>query len=155
MTPPSGEFEELIDLRDHPLQRDHWWGTPEFSAAFGPLSINEIIARIGADLGVVGDFSAPVPLGFRDRPDAEGLVLLVADADGTAKRWASERWVELAAALGRRGLDVAVVTRGDRQHPPLGGSIGLAEHRGAAKPRWKAVDVLERVSTPSSGWIPV
>ncbi|MGA8372041.1 MAG: hypothetical protein WB765_18060, partial [Acidimicrobiales bacterium] len=68
------EPESLLDLRDHRLQRDHWWGTPEFEAAYGPLSINEIIARIGADLGLVGDFSKPVPLEARRRPDAEGLV---------------------------------------------------------------------------------
>ncbi|HWD52656.1 MAG TPA: glycosyltransferase family 9 protein [Acidimicrobiales bacterium] len=116
-TVPEGDAgiwprEALVDLRDHPLQRDHWWGSPEFAAAYGDLSINEIVARIGADLGVVGDFSTPVPLESRDRPDAEGLVLLVADSDGSAKRWAPERWVELAARLGRRGLDVAVVTRG-------------------------------------------
>ncbi len=109
--PAIGPPDLLVDLRDHPLQRDYWWGSPEFAAAYGTLSINEIIARIGADLGVVGDFSAPVPLESRDRADAEGLVLFVADADGTAKRWATERWVELAAALGSRGLDVAVVTR--------------------------------------------
>jgi Glycosyltransferase family 9 (heptosyltransferase) len=108
-----GASEALVDLRDHPLQRDYWWGSPEFVAAYGPLSINEIIARIGADFGVVGDFSVPVPLESMHRDDAEGLVLFVADADGTTKRWALERWVELATALGRRGLDVAVVTRGE------------------------------------------
>ncbi len=102
-----------IDLRNHPLQRDFWWGTPEFAAAYGPLSINEIIDRIGADFGVVGDFSRPVPLEARSRPEAEGLVLFVAEADGTAKRWAPERWVGLATALERRGLGVAVVTRGE------------------------------------------
>jgi heptosyltransferase-1 len=130
--------EALVDLRDHPLQRDYWWGSPEFAAAYGPLSINEIIARIGADLGVAGDFSAPVPLESMHRPDAEGLVLFVADADGTTKRWAAERWVELAAALGRRGLGVAVVTRG------VGGNAlvdrGLASFV-AATPG-DAVDVL-------------
>ena len=61
--------ETFIDLRDHPLQRDHWWGTDEFEAAYGPLSINEIITRIGADLGVIGDFSAPSP----SRPGAPVL----------------------------------------------------------------------------------
>jgi heptosyltransferase-1 len=103
--------DTLIDLRDHPLQRDYWWGSPEFAAAYGDLTINEIIARIGSDLGVAGDFSAPVPFESRDRPDAEGLVLLVADSDGTAKRWAPDRWVELAALLENRGIGVAVVTR--------------------------------------------
>jgi hypothetical protein len=130
--------EALIDLRDHPLQRDHWWGTPEFEAAHGPLSINEIIARIGADLGVVGDYSAPVPLEVRSRPDVDGLVLFVADTDGAAKRWPPERWVELAEALRRRGLGVAVVTRGEGGNILVGrGLTGVV----AATPG-DAVDVL-------------
>jgi hypothetical protein len=134
VTPP----DELIDLRDHPLQRDYWWGSPEFVAAYGSLSINEIIARIGTDLGVVADFSKPVPLESRSRLDAGGLIVFVADADGPAKGWAQERWVALAAGLGRRGFDSAVVTRGDGRHPLVG--HGLAEIV-AATPG-EAVDVL-------------
>jgi heptosyltransferase-1 len=117
--------EELVDLRDHPLQRDYWWGSPEFEAAYGLRSINEIIARIGADLGVVADFTAPVPLESRSRPDAEDLVLFVVDAEGTAKRWPPERWVELAAALGPGGRGAAVVTRGDGSNSLV--DRGLAE----------------------------
>jgi hypothetical protein len=105
--------ETYIDLRNHPLQRDHWWGTAEFAAAYGPRSINEIVGEIGADFGVVGDFSEPIPLEAQDRPDAEGLVLFVADTDGAAKRWAPQHWVGLAGSLGQRGLEVAVVTRGE------------------------------------------
>ena len=132
------ESDALVDLRDHPLQRDYWWGSPEFVAAHGALSINDIIARIGADLGVVGDFSVPVPLESKHRPDAESLVLFVADADGTTKRWAVERWVELATGLGRRGLDVAVVTRGEGGNALV--DRGLASFV-AATPG-EAVDVL-------------
>jgi hypothetical protein len=132
------EPESLVDLRDHRLQREHWWGTPEFEAAYGPLSINEIIARIGADLGLVGDFSKPVPLEARRRPDVEGLVVLVADADGAAKRWAPERWLELGEVIGRRGLGVAVVTRGEAGNPLVDrGLAGVV----AATPG-EAVDVL-------------
>ncbi len=130
--------EALIDLRDHPLQRDYWWGSSEFAAVYGSLSINQIIAQIGADLGVIGDFSAPAPLESRSRPDVEGLVLFVADADGTAKRWAPAQWVELAAMLGRRGLSVAVVTRGEDGNTLVEhGLAGVA----AATPG-DAVDVL-------------
>jgi hypothetical protein len=128
----------LIDLRDHPLQRDYWWGSPEFEAAYGPMGINEIIARIGADFGVDAEFSAPVPLESRHRPDAEGLVLFVADADGTAKRWLAERWVGLADSLEQRGLPVAVVTRGEGGNALV--ERGLAELV-AATPG-DAVDVL-------------
>jgi hypothetical protein len=111
-----GPTDELIDLRNHPLQRDYWWGSPEFTAAYGCLSINEILARIGADFGVVADFSAPAPLDFRSRSDGEGRVLFVVDSDGPTKRWALDRWVALAAGLRRRGLDSAVVTRGSGRH---------------------------------------
>ncbi len=130
--------ESLIDLRDHPLQRDYWWGSPEFTAAYGEMSINEIVARIGADLGVVGDFTAPVPLEFRRRPDADGLVLLVADADGAGKQWAVKRWVEVAAAMMGRGLRVAVVTRDEAPHELVDQGI---DRLVAASPG-DAVDVL-------------
>ena len=147
----TGQFapDTLIDLRDHPLQRDHWWGTPEFAAAYGALTINDIVGRIGADLGVAADFSVPVPLESRDRPDAEGLVLFVADSDGTAKRWAPDRWVELAALLGRRDLDVAVVTRDYGANALV--DAGIA--RLVAPTPGDAVDVLSAVA-PSSVWTP-
>jgi hypothetical protein len=106
-----GRGDVLLDLRDHPLQRAGWWGSPEFEAAHGALSINEILGRIGEDLGVQADFSHPIPLEARERPDVEGLVLFIADSDGTTKRWPPERWVELADLLDRRGAEVAVVTR--------------------------------------------
>jgi heptosyltransferase-1 len=142
-TVPEGDrairlSDTLIDLRDHPLQRDYWWGSPEFADAYGALTINEIIARIGADLGVAGDFAAPIPLESRDRPDAEGLILFVVDSDGMAKRWAPERWVELASRLESRGLGVAVVTGGEDGDARVDSGIASLE---AATPG-AAVDVL-------------
>jgi hypothetical protein len=110
------QLDELIDLRDHPLQRDYWWGSPEFEAAYGPMSINEIIAQIAADFGITCDLSAPVPLHARERRGLHDLVLFVSDADGTAKQWPTERWVALADELGCAGFDVAVVTRGQPDH---------------------------------------
>ena len=47
----------LVDLRDHPLQRDWWWGSAEFEDAFGPLSINDVLGRICADFGIDADFT--------------------------------------------------------------------------------------------------
>src|SRR5690348_7018014 len=42
--------DRLIDLRDHPLQRDYWWGSAAFAAEFGRLNINDILDRICRDL---------------------------------------------------------------------------------------------------------
>ena len=133
-----GPGDVLIDLRDHPLQRDAWWGSPEFEAAHGSLSINDILHRIGGDLGVDADFSRPIPLAARARPDVEELVLLVIDSDGAAKRWPPERWTELSRSLGRQGMEIAVVTRS-----PCDGPLADRGLTGLVAPTvGDAVDVL-------------
>jgi hypothetical protein len=107
-TRADGRF---FDLRDHPLQREYWWGSTEFDRAVGPLSINEILARICADFGIPADLTQPVPLlARRARPDVRDAVLLVTESDPT-KRWAPERWAELAGEIRDGGNDVRVVTR--------------------------------------------
>jgi Glycosyltransferase family 9 (heptosyltransferase) len=104
--------DRLIDLRDHPLQRDFWWGSAAFEAEFGRLNINDILQRICADLGINADFSRPTPLDGHPRADLGRTVLLVHETDGTAKGWPAERWVEVAAILRADGHAVAHVTRG-------------------------------------------
>jgi Glycosyltransferase family 9 (heptosyltransferase) len=109
----AGSDTRFVDLRDHPLQRDYWWGSAEFTEAFGPLSINDILARICADLDIAADFARPHPLLAHPHPGLESTVLLVAQTDGPAKQWPTDRWCALASAIRRRGLAVAVVTRQD------------------------------------------
>jgi glycosyl transferase family 9 (putative heptosyltransferase) len=108
---PVQDDGRFLDLRDHPLQRDYWWGSPEFDRAVGPLTINEILARICADFGIPADFSHPVPLlAPRARPEVRDTVLFVTESDGT-KRWAPERWAELAEEIRDGGNDVGMITR--------------------------------------------
>ena len=57
MTGDAGD--RLIDLRDHPLQRDFWWGSAAFAAEFGPMNINDILDRICRDFGINADFARP------------------------------------------------------------------------------------------------
>jgi hypothetical protein len=103
--------DRLFDLRDHPLQRDYWWGSAAFEQSVGPLGINEILGRICGDLGIDADFSRPVPLRARRRPDLGNSVLLVHKTDGPDKAWPSERWEAVAAELSAGGFDVRQVTR--------------------------------------------
>jgi Glycosyltransferase family 9 (heptosyltransferase) len=108
---PARAHGRFLDLRDHALQRDYWWGSPEFDRAVGPLTINQILARICADFGIPADFSRPVPLlAPRARPEARDAVLFVTESDGT-KRWAPERWAALADEIRDGGNDVRMVTR--------------------------------------------
>jgi hypothetical protein len=108
-----GDGDRLVDLRDHPLQRDFWWGSAAFEQAFGPLGINEILGRICADFGIEADFSRPIPLEAHPRPELGDSVLLVTETDGVEKAWPAARWAEVAAMLAAVGFEARQVTRSE------------------------------------------
>jgi hypothetical protein len=105
------DCDQLVDLRDHPIQRDFWWGSAEFEAEFGPLDINDILQRICSDKGIAADFSRPIPLDAHPRPELGDCVLLVSETDGVDKTWPVERWAAVAAKLVAAGIEVRQVTR--------------------------------------------
>lgn len=107
----AGPADRIVDLRDHPLQRDHWWGSPAFEAAFGTVDINDLLDRIGTDLGIRADFSAPVPLEHRRRAGLADTVMLVPETDGANKAWVPARWAELAEWLTADGHQVRQICR--------------------------------------------
>jgi hypothetical protein len=115
----------FVDLRDHPLQRDWWWGSAEFEHAFGALAINDILGRICTDFGIDADFTQPIPLTASPRPDLGGCALLVTETDGPSKHWSVDRWSSLADGLRARGLDVRLVTR-DGAAPEMR-ALGITE----------------------------
>jgi ADP-heptose:LPS heptosyltransferase len=115
----------FIDLRDHPLQRDYWWGSPEFDRVYGALTINEILDRICNDFGIDADFAQPVPLRARRRSGVRDTVLFVTESDGPMKRWPAERWAALAKTVRDAGSDVRLVTRAAASTEML--EIGIEE----------------------------
>jgi ADP-heptose:LPS heptosyltransferase len=130
--------DRLLDLRDHPLQRDFWWGSAAFEARFGCLNINDILQRICADLGINADFSRPTPLDANPRAGLERTVLLVPETDGSSKCWPANHWVGVAARLRADGHEVAHVTRGNG--PSLLESVDIPAL--VASTPAQAVDVL-------------
>ncbi len=130
--------DRYIDLREHPLQRDFWWGSAEFEAKFGLMNINVILERICTDLGVNADFSRPIPLAARPRSDLDHTVLFVHETDGVTKSWPADRWAEMAALLRADGHDVAQVTRGNGSSPL--DDLGIPALVASTPP--EAVDVL-------------
>jgi hypothetical protein len=113
----------FFDLRDHPLQRDWWWGSPAFEEAFGALTINDILERICADLGVPADFTQPHRLTAFPRPEVADSVVLVAETDGASKQWPAEHWQTLAGALRARGIKSQAITR--ESAPSIGDAIDM------------------------------
>ena len=109
--------DRFIDLRDHPLQRDYWWGSAAFEAEWGPMNINQILQLICRDFGINADFSRPLPLRADPRPELAETVLLVQETDGAHKTWLADSWVKLANRLRADGHEVAQVTKGDGVFP--------------------------------------
>jgi hypothetical protein len=101
----------FVNLRDHPLQREYWWGSREFDEAYGPLSINDILHRICIDFGIDADFSRPIPLAACRRSDVADTVVLITETDGPTKRWPWERWAAVAAWADDLDLDARAVVR--------------------------------------------
>ena len=135
---PGRADGRFLDLRDHSLQRDYWWGSPEFDGAVGPLTINEILARISADFGIPADFSQSVPLvAQQERPEVRDAVLFVTESDGT-KRWAPGRWAELARQIRDGGIDVGMVVRDE----PVAEVSGIGIDAVRAPTPGDAVDLL-------------
>jgi hypothetical protein len=116
---PAAAEGVYVNLRDHPLQTDYWWGSVEFERAYGRLGINEILARICADLGVPAEFTRPVPLLASPRVEASGAVLLVTGTDGPAKQWPAERWLALIDRIRGAGLEARVILGGGRSAEEL------------------------------------
>jgi hypothetical protein len=112
-----GPGDRLLDLRNHPLQTDYWWGSAAFEAEFGPLDINEILARICRDFGINADFGRPVALQARPRAKLGSTVLLVHETDGADKRWPVEHWATVATRLRTEGHDVAHVVKDNGPSP--------------------------------------
>jgi hypothetical protein len=135
--PPSDDGR-FVDLRDHQLQRDFWWGSDSFVRAFGALDINGILGRICDDFGIDADLATPLALEAGGRPEFVDTVLLVTDTDGPAKVWAPEKWVVVAAEIRNLGLDVGHVVRGDV--PSVLRAMGIPDV--AAATPGDAVDVL-------------
>ena len=134
----SDDGDRLVDLRDHPIQRDFWWGSAEFEQEFGPLDINAILRCICSDMDIGADFSQPIPLEARPRPELGDTVLLVHETDGLDKTWPAERWVAVAMELNAAGRDVRQVTRSEST--PEMRATGIPELR--VPTPGDAVDVL-------------
>jgi hypothetical protein len=133
-----GPDDRHLDLRDHPIQRDHWWGSAAFEDAFGALGINDILARICEDAGIHADFARPEPLTSQPRHDLAGTVLLVHETDAPNKMWPADRWARVASELRADAIDVRQVTRGDASPVMRGTGIPVV----VAPTPGDAVDVL-------------
>ena len=72
-----GAGHRWINLREHPLQTDHVWGSSAFDLAYPGYKIADIVRDICSDMGIHADFEDLTPLPFDRRKELEHDVVLV------------------------------------------------------------------------------
>lgn len=95
---PAGA--RYINLRDHPLQTEFRWDTPEFAALYPDYRIMEVAAHIASDKGVHADFHHLQPLAYKHRNELKDTILLVPGSSHDVKCWPAPHWQQLAMRIG-------------------------------------------------------
>lgn len=103
-----------INMRAHPLQKDHIWGSAEFESKYPGYKITEVLKGISADWQIGADYDQLQPLAHKTVAECAGKVLLVPGSAGRAKYWPARYWSELAAQLASAGQECVVIGQPDK-----------------------------------------
>ncbi len=101
--------DQFINLRDHPLQTDHIWGSDEFFATFPDTYFEDLFKTICADKGIEISYENLEPLKHRLCDVARGKIVLVPGSNGRQKCWPTSHFLELIRRLQSSGHCCAVV----------------------------------------------
>lgn len=99
----------FINMRDHALQKDYWWGSPEFDRQFPGVTINHLLKTICSDLGIAANFESLKPLKFKPQKHVFGSVVFVPGSDGSYKCWPTKHWLTLAEMFKQEGIRIIMV----------------------------------------------
>ncbi len=103
--------DRYINLRNHPLQLNHLWGSPEFESFFGPTEIEKIVVAISKDFGFEIDYKHLRKLEYTNRSELSHCVALVPGTDIYHKHWPHSYWMQVHDHLKRNGHEVIVLGR--------------------------------------------
>lgn len=143
LSQPRPAGSRYVNLRDHPLQTECRWDTPQFKALYPDYLIMEVTERIAADNGIVYDFTTLHPLPHRTLPQLRQKILLVPGSSHDVKRWPVQHWLALSERLEGR---VLVVGEPDK-------SCAVEELLQAGLPHWETPtfgDLVDAVSSALS-----
>lgn len=106
--------DHYFNLRNHPLQTDHIWASPEFELQYPGYKINHVLKGICADFGINADFEHLSPLPFKHRAEAKDTVIFIPGSAGIVKCWPTQHWLNLAEELRANGQKLAVLGQPER-----------------------------------------
>ncbi|CAN5123119.1 hypothetical protein BH11CYA1_BH11CYA1_16260 [soil metagenome] len=106
--------DTYFNLRNHPLQTDHIWASPEFERQYPGYKINHVLKGICADFGIDANYDHLTPLPFTTRLEAKDTVIFIPGSAGIVKCWPVQHWLDLAAELKSKGQKLAVLGQPER-----------------------------------------
>jgi hypothetical protein len=104
----------FINMRNHPIQTEHIFGTDEFFESFGRINIVDVVGLICKDLiidrlGIDCDWKNFQPLAFSVEEAIKDKIVFVPGSAGSFKCWPAKNWLQLHALLASRDLKVVMV----------------------------------------------
>lgn len=107
------ESNQYINLREHPLQKDYWWGEPKFDRDFPGWNINDVLDKICRDLGILANFKSLKPLYFQRQKQLTESIVFVPGSAGISKCWPKEHWLALAEKFNQQDIPVLILGEPD------------------------------------------
>lgn len=110
---PLKSEDVYYNLREHPLQKNYWWGSEAFEHDYPGLQINDILKVICEDQGIKADFNNVSSLLYNERLEFSTTVIFLPGSDGTYKCWPLRHWLLLFSELKTRGINSLMLGQPD------------------------------------------
>jgi ADP-heptose:LPS heptosyltransferase len=103
------EGDRYINLRDHPLQRQHDWFSPAFQSTHPGMTIQKVVQTICSDMSISLSMDEFRPFHFQSDKRASGKIIFVPSTTMTIKTLHPDFWLNLQKALQQRHQDVIML----------------------------------------------
>ena len=104
-----GPNDVMVNFRAHPLQKDVWWVSREFSKQYPFYGVNEILAHMCRDFGLQIQLHQRYPLPHKHRSEAAGKIVLIPGTGMPAKAWPHRHWLMLERSITEAGGEILML----------------------------------------------
>ncbi len=102
---------QIINLRNHDLQKNYWWGGTLFKQNYPNYHINDILKIICNDFNLPFAEHKLVKLTHQKLPQYENTLIFIANSFGPFKSWPTEYWLEIHRFLTKHNYNVILLGR--------------------------------------------
>ena len=105
---------KVFNLRDHPLQTDLVWGSPEYETRYPGYRIADVVAEISGAFGINYNLQLRRPLSTLRKSELNNTTVLIPGTASPIKMWSTQSWLELHRSIIARGENTVLIGEPDR-----------------------------------------